>query len=164
MGSLHTHSGIGAVAAVQCRHRSDHSAVFLKGHPNRFLLEDGLFAGLAVGSLHCAKPQSFDRSVLGCRARFRHRILARACGLVLMDYGFRVVIHPDLVTFSAATRARLAVGGRGYFKTMWNPVAHRVRLEITANLQDRIITAATVVLPFKIDDHWRGGCLKVLTI
>ncbi|CFS49458.1 3-isopropylmalate dehydratase small subunit [Mycobacterium tuberculosis] len=40
---------------------------------------------------------------------------------------------------------------------LWKLIEQSPGLEITANLQDRIITAATVVLPFKIDDHsaWR---------
>jgi 3-isopropylmalate/(R)-2-methylmalate dehydratase small subunit len=36
---------------------------------------------------------------------------------------------------------------------LWKLIEQSPGLEITANLQDRNITAGTAVLPFKIDDH-----------
>jgi 3-isopropylmalate/(R)-2-methylmalate dehydratase small subunit len=47
--------------------------------------------------------------------------------------------------------------GQDGVELLWKLIEQSPGLEITANLQDRNITAGTAVLPFKIDDHtaWR---------
>jgi 3-isopropylmalate/(R)-2-methylmalate dehydratase small subunit len=79
----------------------------------------------------------------------------------LMDYGFRVVISSrfgDIFRGNAGKAGLLAaeVSQEGV-ELLWKLIEQSPGLEITANLQDRNITAGTAVLPFRIDDHtaWR---------
>jgi len=79
----------------------------------------------------------------------------------LMDYGFRVVISSrfgDIFRGNAGKSGLLAAEvAQDGVELLWKLIEQSPGLEITANLQDRNITAGTVVLPFKIDDHtaWR---------
>jgi 3-isopropylmalate/(R)-2-methylmalate dehydratase small subunit len=79
----------------------------------------------------------------------------------LMDYGFRVVISSrfgDIFRGNAGKAGLLAAEvSQDGVELLWKLIEQSPGLEITANLQDRNITAATAVLPFKIDDYtaWR---------
>jgi 3-isopropylmalate/(R)-2-methylmalate dehydratase small subunit len=78
-----------------------------------------------------------------------------------MDYGFRVVISSrfgDIFRGNAGKAGLLAAEvSQDGVELLWKLIEQSPGLEITANLQDRNITAGTTVLPFKIDDHtaWR---------
>jgi len=80
----------------------------------------------------------------------------------LVDYGFRVVISSrfgDIFRGNSAGKAGLLAAevSQDGVELLWKLIEQSPGLEITANLQDRNITAGTAVLPFKIDDHtaWR---------
>ena len=79
----------------------------------------------------------------------------------LMDYGFRVVISSrfgDIFRGNAGKAGLLAAEvDQDGVELLWKLIEQSPGLEITANLQDRNITAGTAVLPFKIDDYtaWR---------
>jgi 3-isopropylmalate/(R)-2-methylmalate dehydratase small subunit len=47
--------------------------------------------------------------------------------------------------------------GQDGVELLWKLIEQNPGMEITANLQDRNVTAGTAVLPFRIDDHtaWR---------
>ena len=78
-----------------------------------------------------------------------------------MDYGFRVVISSrfaDIFRGNAGKAGLLAAEvAHDDVELLWKLIEQNPGLEITVNLQDRIITAGTVVLPFNIDDYtaWR---------
>lgn len=70
----------------------------------------------------------------------------------------------DLVSFRRHFRGNAGKAGllaaevdQDGVELLWKLIEQSPGLEITANLQDRNITAGTTVLPFRIDDHtaWR---------
>jgi len=79
----------------------------------------------------------------------------------LMDYGFRVVISSrfaDIFRGNAGKAGLLAAEvTQDDVELLWKLIEQNPGLEITVDLEDRTITAATVVLPFTIDDYtaWR---------
>ena len=78
-----------------------------------------------------------------------------------MDFGFRVVISSrfgDIFRGNAGKAGLLAAEvAQDDVELLWKLIEQSPGLEITANLQDRNITAGTAVLPFTIDDYtaWR---------
>ena len=78
-----------------------------------------------------------------------------------MDYGFRVVISSrfgDIFRGNAGKSGLLAAEvAQDDVELLWKLIEGSPGLEITVNLQDRIVAAGTVVVPFKIDDYtaWR---------
>jgi 3-isopropylmalate/(R)-2-methylmalate dehydratase small subunit len=78
-----------------------------------------------------------------------------------MDYGFRVVISSrfgDIFRGNAGKAGLLAAEvAQDDVELLWKLIESSPGLEITVNLQDRNVSAATVVVPFKIDDYtaWR---------
>jgi 3-isopropylmalate/(R)-2-methylmalate dehydratase small subunit len=95
-----------------------------------------------------------DRN-FGCGSSREHAVWA------LMDYGFRVVISSrfgDIFRGNAGKAGLLAAEvSQDGVELLWKLIEQSPGLEITANLQDRNITAGTAVLPFTIDDYtaWR---------
>ena len=79
----------------------------------------------------------------------------------LMDYGFRVVISSrfaDIFRGNAGKAGLLAAEvAQDDVELLWKLIEQNPGLEITVDLQDRNITAGTVVVPFTIDDYtaWR---------
>ena len=136
-------------------------AVYLK-RVSRTGFQDGLFAawradedfvlnhdGYRNGSVLVAGPD------FGTGSSREHAVWA------LLDYGFRVVISPrfgDIFRGNAGKAGLLAAEvSQDGVELLWKLIEQSPGLEITANLQDRNITAGTAVLPFNIDDHtaWR---------
>lgn len=78
-----------------------------------------------------------------------------------MDYGFRVVVSSrfaDIFRGNAGKAGLLAAEvSQDGVELLWKLIEQSPGLEVTVNLQDRIICAATAVLQFKIDDYtaWR---------
>ena len=78
-----------------------------------------------------------------------------------MDFGFRVVISSrfaDIFRGNAGKAGLLAAEvAQDDVELLWKLIEQSPGLEITVNLQDRNITAGTVVVPFTIDDYtaWR---------
>jgi len=162
MEAFHTHTGIG-VPLRRSNVDTDQiiPAVFLK-RVTRTGFEDGLFATWRSDPSFVLNLSPFDRgSVLVAGPDFGTGSSREHAVWALMDYGFRVVISSrfgDIFRGNAGKSGLLAAEvAQDGVELLWKLIEQSPGLEITANLQDRNITAGTVVLPFKIDDHtaWR---------
>ena len=117
--------------------------------------------GKADESFVLNQPQYSAASILvagknfGCGSSREHAVWA------LMDFGFRVVISSrfaDIFRGNAGKSGLLAAEvSQDDVELLWKLIEQQPGLEITVNLQDRIVAAGTVMLPFKIDDYtaWR---------
>jgi 3-isopropylmalate/(R)-2-methylmalate dehydratase small subunit len=159
---FHTHTGIG-VPLRRSNVDTDQiiPAVFLK-RVTRTGFEDGLFASWRSDPSFVLNLSPFDRgSVLVAGPDFGTGSSREHAVWALMDYGFRVVISSrfgDIFRGNAGKAGLLAAEvDQAGVELLWKLIEQSPGLEITANLQDRNITAGTAVLPFKIDDYtaWR---------
>lgn len=162
MESFHTHTGIG-VPLRRSNIDTDQiiPAVFLK-RVTRTGFEDGLFATWRSDPSFVLNLSPFDRgSVLVAGPDFGTGSSREHAVWALMDYGFRVVISSrfgDIFRGNAGKAGLLAAEvAQDDVELLWKLIEQSPGLEITVNLQVRNVTAGTVVLPFKIDDHtaWR---------
>jgi 3-isopropylmalate/(R)-2-methylmalate dehydratase small subunit len=162
MEAFRTHTGIG-VPLRRSNVDTDQiiPAVYLK-RVTRTGFEDGLFAAWRADPSFVLNLSPFDRgSVLVAGPDFGTGSSREHAVWALMDYGFRVVISSrfaDIFRGNAGKAGLLAAEvAQGGVELLWKLIEQNPGLEITANLQDRNITAGTVVLPFKIDDYtaWR---------
>jgi len=162
MEAFQTHTGIG-VPLRRSNVDTDQiiPAVFLK-RVTRTGFEDGLFASWRSDPSFVLNLSPFDRgSVLVAGPDFGTGSSREHAVWALMDYGFRVVISSrfgDIFRGNAGKSGLLAAEvSQDGVELLWKLIEQSPGLEITANLQDRTITAGTVVLPFKIDDYtaWR---------
>jgi len=161
--AFHTHKGIG-VPLRRSNVDTDQiiPAAFLK-RITRTGYEDGLFANWRSDPSFVLNLSPFDRgSVLVAGPDFGTGSSREHAVWALMDYGFRVVISSrfgDIFRGNAAGKAGLLAAqvDQDGVELLWKLIEQSPGLEITANLQDRNITAGTAVLPFKIDDYtaWR---------
>ncbi len=162
MDAFHTHTGIG-VPLRRSNVDTDQiiPAVYLK-RVTRTGFEDGLFAAWRNDPSFILNLSPFDRgSVLVAGPDFGTGSSREHAVWALMDYGFRVVISSrfaDIFRGNAGKAGLLAAEvAHDDVELLWKLIEQSPGLEITVNLQDRIITAGTVVLPFNIDDYtaWR---------
>ena len=162
MEAFQTHTGIG-VPLRRSNVDTDQiiPAVFLK-RVTRTGFEDGLFANWRTDPSFVLNLSPFDRgSVLVAGPDFGTGSSREHAVWALMDYGFRVVISSrfgDIFRGNAGKAGLLAAQvDQDGVELLWKLIEQSPGLEITANLQDRNITAGTTVLPFKIDDYtaWR---------
>ena len=162
MEAFHTHTGIG-VPLRRSNVDTDQiiPAVFLK-RVTRTGFEDGLFASWRADPSFVLNLSPFDRgSVLVAGPDFGTGSSREHAVWALMDYGFRVVISSrfgDIFRGNAGKAGLLAAEvSQDGVELLWKLIEQSPGLEITANLQDRNVTAGTAVLPFKIDDYtaWR---------
>jgi 3-isopropylmalate/(R)-2-methylmalate dehydratase small subunit len=162
MEAFHTHTGIG-VPLRRSNVDTDQiiPAVYLK-RVSRTGFADGLFASWRADPSFVLNLSPFDRgSVLVAGPDFGTGSSREHAVWALMDYGFRVVISSrfaDIFRGNAGKAGLLAAEvAQDGVELLWKLIEESPGLEITANLQDRNITAGTVVLPFKIDDYtaWR---------
>jgi 3-isopropylmalate/(R)-2-methylmalate dehydratase small subunit len=162
MEAFHTHTGIG-VPLRRSNVDTDQiiPAVYLK-RVTRTGFEDGLFASWRSDPSFVLNLSPFDRgSVLVAGPDFGTGSSREHAVWALMDYGFRVVISSrfgDIFRGNAGKAGLLAAEiSQDGVELLWKLIEQSPGLEITANLQDRNITAGTAVLPFKIDDYtaWR---------
>ena len=124
--------------------------------------EDGLFASWRTDPSFVLNLSPFDRgSVLVAGPDFGTGSSREHAVWALMDYGFRVVISSrfgDIFRGNAGKSGLLAAEvAQDDVELLWKLIEGSPGLEITVNLQDRNVTAGTVVVPFKIDDYtaWR---------
>ena len=141
-------------------------AAFLK-RVTRTGFEDGLFATWRSDPSFVLNLSPFDRgSVLVAGPDFGTGSSREHAVWALMDYGFRVVISSrfgDIFRGNAGKTGLLAAEvSQDGVELLWKLIEQNPGLEITANLQDRNITAGTTVLPFKIDDHTAHRLLEGL--
>lgn len=124
--------------------------------------EDGLFASWRSDPSFILNLSPFDRgSVLVAGPDFGTGSSREHAVWALMDYGFRVVISSrfaDIFRGNAGKAGLLAAEvGQDDVELLWKLIEQHPGLEITVNLEDRTISAATAVVPFTIDDYtaWR---------
>ncbi|MDR3656774.1 MAG: 3-isopropylmalate dehydratase small subunit [Mycobacterium sp.] len=162
MEAFHTHTGIG-VPLRRSNVDTDQiiPAVYLK-RVTRTGFEDGLFAAWRADPSFILNVPPFDRgSVLVAGPDFGTGSSREHAVWALMDYGFRVVISSrfgDIFRGNSGKAGLLAAEvAQDDVELLWKLIEQHPGLEITVNLQDRNLTAGTVVLPFKIDDYtaWR---------
>ncbi|SBS79403.1 3-isopropylmalate isomerase subunit [uncultured Mycobacterium sp.] len=162
MDAFHTHTGIG-VPLRRSNVDTDQiiPAVYLK-RVTRTGFEDGLFAAWRNDPSFILNLSPFDRgSVLVAGPDFGTGSSREHAVWALMDFGFRVVISSrfaDIFRGNAGKAGLLAAEvAHDDVELLWKLIEQNPGLEITVNLQDRIITAGTAVVPFTIDDYtaWR---------
>ena len=162
MDAFHTHTGIG-VPLRRSNVDTDQiiPAVYLK-RVTRTGFEDGLFAAWRNDPSFILNLSPFDKgSVLVAGADFGTGSSREHAVWALMDYGFRVVISPrfgDIFRGNSGKAGLLAAEvTQDDVELLWKLIEQNPGMEITVNLQDRNITAGTVVVPFSIDDYtaWR---------
>lgn len=162
MDAFTTHTGIG-VPLRRTNVDTDQiiPAVYLK-RVTRTGFEDGLFAAWRNDPSFVLNQSPFDRgSVLVAGPDFGTGSSREHAVWALMDFGFRVVISSrfaDIFRGNAGKAGLLAAEvAQDDVELLWKIIEQRPGTEITVNLQDRTITAETMVVPFKIDDYtaWR---------
>ncbi len=162
MEAFRTHTGIG-VPLRRSNVDTDQiiPAVYLK-RVTRTGFEDGLFAAWRNDPSFVLNLSPFDRgSVLVAGPDFGTGSSREHAVWALMDYGFRVVISSrfaDIFRGNAGKAGLLAAEvAQDDVELLWKLIEQNPGLEITVNLQDRNVTAGTVMVPFKIDDYtaWR---------
>ncbi|WP_046317424.1 3-isopropylmalate dehydratase small subunit [Mycobacterium sp. UM_Kg1] len=162
MEAFHTHTGIG-VPLRRSNVDTDQiiPAVYLK-RITRTGFEDGLFATWRNDPSFVLNLSPFDKgSVLVAGPDFGTGSSREHAVWALLDYGFRVVISSrfaDIFRGNAGKAGLLAAQvAQDDVELLWKLIEQSPGLEITVNLQDRNITAGTVVVPFTIDDYtaWR---------
>ena len=162
MEAFHTHTGIGVPLRLSNVDTDQIiPAVYLK-RVTRTGFEDGLFAAWRNDPKFILNLSPFDKgSVLVAGPDFGTGSSREHAVWALMDYGFRVVISSrfaDIFRGNAGKAGLLAAQvAHDDVELLWKLIEQSPGLEITVNLQDRIITAGTAVVPFTIDDYtaWR---------
>ena len=136
-------------------------ALYLK-RVTRTGFDDGLFAAWRTDPNFVLNLAPFDRgSVLVAGPDFGTGSSREHAVWALMDYGFRVVISSrfaDIFRGNAGKAGLLAAEvAQSDVELLWKLIEENPGLEITVNLQDRTVSAGTVVVPFAIDDYtaWR---------
>ena len=162
MEAFQSHTGIG-VPLRRSNVDTDQiiPAVYLK-RVTRTGFEDGLFASWRNDPSFVLNLSPFDKgSVLVAGPDFGTGSSREHAVWALMDYGFRVVISSrfaDIFRGNAGKSGLLAAEvSQDDVELLWKLIEQQPGLEITVNLQDRNVSAGTVMLPFKIDDYtaWR---------
>jgi 3-isopropylmalate/(R)-2-methylmalate dehydratase small subunit len=162
MEAFRTHTGIG-VPLRRSNVDTDQiiPAVYLK-RVTRTGFDDGLFAAWRTDPNFILNLTPFDKgSVLVAGPDFGTGSSREHAVWALMDYGFRVVISSrfaDIFRGNAGKAGLLAAEvAQPDVELLWKLIERNPGLEITVNLQDRTVSAGTVVVPFAIDDYtaWR---------
>jgi 3-isopropylmalate/(R)-2-methylmalate dehydratase small subunit len=162
MEAFRTHTGIG-VPLRRSNVDTDQiiPAVYLK-RVTRTGFDDGLFAAWRTDPNFILNLTPFDKgSVLVAGPDFGTGSSREHAVWALMDYGFRVVISSrfaDIFRGNAGKAGLLAAEvAQPEVELLWKLIEQNPGLEITVNLQDRTVSAGTVVVPFAIDDYtaWR---------
>ena len=162
MEAFHAHTGIG-VPLRRSNVDTDQiiPAEYLK-RVSRTGFEDGLFAAWRSDPSFILNQSPFDRgSVLVAGPDFGTGSSREHAVWALMDYGFRVVISSrfaDIFRGNSGKAGLLAAEvAQDDVELLWKLIEQHPGLEITVNLEDRTISAATAVVPLTIDDYtaWR---------
>jgi 3-isopropylmalate/(R)-2-methylmalate dehydratase small subunit len=162
MDAFATHTGIG-VPLRRSNVDTDQiiPAVYLK-RVTRTGFEDGLFAAWRNDPSFVLNQSPFDKgSVLVAGPDFGTGSSREHAVWALMDFGFRVVISSrfaDIFRGNSGKAGLLAAEvAQDDVELLWKLIEQNPGLELTVNLQDRNVTAGTVMVPFTIDDYtaWR---------
>jgi 3-isopropylmalate/(R)-2-methylmalate dehydratase small subunit len=162
MEAFNTHTGV-AVPLRRSNVDTDQiiPAVYLK-RVTRTGFDDGLFAAWRNDPAFILNQKPFDAGTIlvagpdfGTGSSREHAVWA------LMDYGFRVVISSrfaDIFRGNAGKAGLVAAQvSQDDVELLWKLIEQQPGLPLTVDLAERTITAATVVVPFTIDDYtaWR---------
>ncbi|MCH9728267.1 MAG: 3-isopropylmalate dehydratase small subunit [Actinomycetia bacterium] len=162
MEAFCTHTGVG-VPLRRSNVDTDQiiPAVYLK-RVARTGFEDGLFAEWRTDPSFVLNQAPFDHgSVLVAGPDFGTGSSREHAVWALMDFGFRVVISSrfgDIFRGNSGKAGLLAAEvAQDDVELLWKLIEQQPGLEITVNLQDRTVSAGTVMVPFNIDDYtaWR---------
>jgi 3-isopropylmalate/(R)-2-methylmalate dehydratase small subunit len=162
MEAFRAHTGIG-VPLRRSNVDTDQiiPAVYLK-RVTRTGFDDGLFAAWRADPNFILNLAPFDKgSVLVAGPDFGTGSSREHAVWALMDYGFRVVISSrfaDIFRGNAGKAGLLtAEVAQPDVELLWKLIEQNPGMEIAVNLQDRTVSAGTVVVPFAIDDYtaWR---------
>jgi 3-isopropylmalate/(R)-2-methylmalate dehydratase small subunit len=162
MEAFRTHTGIG-VPLRRSNVDTDQiiPAVYLK-RVTRTGFEDGLFAAWRNDSSFILNLPPYDKgSVLVAGPDFGTGSSREHAVWALMDFGFKVVISSrfaDIFRGNSGKAGLLAAEvAQDDVELLWKLIEQQPGLEITVDLEDRTLSAGTVLLPFKIDDYtaWR---------
>ena len=137
-------------------------AVYLK-RVARTGFEDGLFSAWRANEPDFVldRPQYAGATILVAGPDFGTGSSREHAVWALLDHGFRAVISPrfaDIFRGNAGKSGLLAAEvAQDDVELLWKLIEQQPGLEITVNLQDRTVSAGTVVVPFAIDDYnaWR---------
>lgn len=167
MEAFDTHTGIG-VPLRRSNVDTDQiiPAVYLK-RVTRTGFEDGLFAAWRNDPSFILNLEPFNRgSVLVTGPDFGTGSSREHAVWALMDYGFRVVLSSRFgdIFRGNSGKAGLVAGlvDQSNIELLWKLIEQNPGLELTVNLEDRTVTAGTVVVPFEIDDYTRWRLLEGL--
>ncbi len=167
MEAFDTHTGIG-VALRRSNVDTDQiiPAVYLK-RVTRTGFEDGLFASWRTDPSFILNLEPFNRgSVLVAGPDFGTGSSREHAVWALMDFGFRVVLSSRFgdIFRGNSGKAGLVAGlvDQSNIELLWKLIEQNPGLELTVNLEDRTVTAGTVVVPFEIDDYTRWRLLEGL--
>ncbi|MGH3797233.1 MAG: 3-isopropylmalate dehydratase small subunit [Pseudonocardiaceae bacterium] len=141
-------------------------AVYLK-RVSRTGFEDGLFAAWRADEEFILNHEAYrDGSVLVAGPDFGTGSSREHAVWALLDYGFRVVISPrfaDIFRGNAGKQGLLAAQcERGDVELLWKLLENEPGTEVTVDLQERIVQAKDLTVPFAIDDYTRWRLLEGL--
>ncbi|RVW05410.1 3-isopropylmalate dehydratase small subunit [Rhodococcus xishaensis] len=167
MKAFTTHKGIG-VPLRRSNVDTDQiiPAVYLK-RVTRTGFEDGLFAAWRSDPEFILNLEPYDKGTVlvagpdfGTGSSREHAVWA------LSDYGFRVVIasrFADIFRGNAGKAGLLAAQvDQSDVEMLWKLLEEQPGLNLVVNLEDKTVTAGTVVVRFEIDDYTRWRLLEGL--
>ena len=129
--------------------------------------EDGLFSGWRNDPDFVLNQNGYrEGSVLVAGPDFGTGSSREHAVWALMDYGFRVVFSSrfaDIFRGNAGKAGLLAAQmSQDDIETLWKLLEQTPGLELSVDLNERLVTAAGVILPFDVDDYTRWRLLEGL--
>ncbi|KAB1503855.1 3-isopropylmalate dehydratase small subunit [Corynebacterium sp. 320] len=167
MEKFTTHTG---VAAPLQRSNVDTDqiipAVYLK-RVTRTGFEDGLFAAWRKNEDFVLNQEPYkNASVLVAGPDFGTGSSREHAVWALMDYGFRVVLSSrfaDIFRGNSGKAGLLAAKlEQEDIELIWKLLEQTPGMEVTVNLEDRIVSVGENVFPFEVDDYTRWRLMEGL--
>ncbi|MCF1765377.1 3-isopropylmalate dehydratase small subunit [Corynebacterium argentoratense] len=129
--------------------------------------EDGLFSGWRSDPDFVLNQDGYrEGSVLVAGPDFGTGSSREHAVWALMDYGFRVVFSSrfaDIFRGNAGKAGLLAAQmSQDDIETLWKLLEQTPGLELSVDLNERLVTAGGVTLPFDVDDYTRWRLLEGL--
>lgn len=129
--------------------------------------EDGLFSGWRNDPDFVLNQDGYrEGSVLVAGPDFGTGSSREHAVWALMDYGFRVVFSSrfaDIFRGNAGKAGLLAAQmSQDDIETLWKLLEQTPGLELSVDLNERLVTAGGVTLPFDVDDYTRWRLLEGL--
>ena len=129
--------------------------------------EDGLFSGWRNDPDFVLNQNGYrEGSVLVAGPDFGTGSSREHAVWALMDYGFHVVFSSrfaDIFRGNAGKAGLLAAQmSQDDIETLWKLLEQTPGLELSVDLNERLVTAGGVILPFDVDDYTRWRLLEGL--